>query len=150
MRISDWSSDVCSSDLDARAVFPPVISGETVEREQVGILQVHRPRILVRDRQVAGAGRPDELDSRRERLDAAKRRTGKRSAYVDRRRPGGKPSPAAPDRARRRTDGPDAGPDHQNADPLRAADARIEHPPEDRKSGVKGKRLSVRVDLGGR
>src|SRR3546814_9036849 len=86
MRISDWSSDVCSSDLDARAVFPPVISGETVEREQVGILQVHRPRILVRDRQVAGAGRPDELDSRRERLDAAKRRTGKRPAYVDRRR----------------------------------------------------------------
>src|SRR3546814_3354515 len=48
----------------------------------------------------------------------------------DRRRPGGKPSPAAPDRARRRTDGPDAGPDHQNADPLRAADARIEHPPD--------------------
>src|SRR3546814_12808608 len=110
MRISAWSSDVCSSDLtialpddashreaghverpfrapgDARAVFPTIISGEAVEREQVGILQVDRARILVRDRQVAGAGRPDELDSRCERLDAAKRRPGKRPAYVDRRR----------------------------------------------------------------
>src|SRR3546814_19233766 len=81
MRISAWSSDVCSSDLtialpddashreaghverpfrapgDARAVFPTIISGEAVEREQVGILQVDRARILVRDRQVAGAGR---------------------------------------------------------------------------------------------
>src|SRR3546814_15764954 len=110
MRISAWSSDVCSSDLtialpddashreaghverpfrapgDARAVFPPIISGEAVEREQVGILQVDRARILVRDRQVAGAGRPDELNSRYARLAAAKRQTGKRPVYIDRRR----------------------------------------------------------------
>src|SRR3546814_9673807 len=45
MRISDWSSDVCSSDLPARPRDPAVVEGETQVRELLRRIEEFRARI---------------------------------------------------------------------------------------------------------
>src|SRR4051794_18897743 len=57
---------------DARGILPPVVPGETVEREQVAVLKVDGTRILVGDVHVARRRRQYQLDARDEPLDAAR------------------------------------------------------------------------------
>src|SRR3546814_17247615 len=98
MRISDWSSDVCSSDLDE-----------------------------------------DEGDDREEQPGVEHRQAG--NAFLQ---PGrGRDQEAGDDQRRDRPAQRDAA--RKAAQPLDAARQR-----QDRKSVVWGKRVSVRVDLGGR
>src|SRR3546814_2861462 len=51
MRISDWSSDVCSSDLvEVRDVRAPLAgSGDADQGVHVGAVGVHLPAVLVHD-----------------------------------------------------------------------------------------------------
>src|SRR3546814_18296353 len=111
MRISDWSSDVCSSDLDVA----------------VG---AHRRR----GGQFRKRARAAEQQDRRDRQQDQPR--DDREPPVDRYQP------------RRRRDRPRPGTERG-----RQRDQPAETPPllvgEDRKSGVWGKRVSVRVSLGG-
>src|SRR3546814_19059325 len=112
MRIMDWSSDVCSSDL-------------------------------------AGAD-----EGQRRKLFAGRHRNCDRDGRVDGTEVVRRPPDKAKDRAG--TKGHNAGAaaqyplggDAAEADPLFVA--ALDHGPfEDRKSGVEGKRVSVRVDIGG-
>src|SRR3546814_1761075 len=65
MRISDWSSDVCSSDLLQRAFERERIVGAAAEVEHIargGDEMRHRRDILVvRERGVQGGGRLDQM-----------------------------------------------------------------------------------------
>src|SRR3546814_15972531 len=62
MRISDWSSDVCSSDL---------VTVEAVDREKIAVLEVEGARILVRNVQIIDRRGRDDLNARGQRLRAA-------------------------------------------------------------------------------
>src|SRR3546814_16454146 len=65
MRISDWSSDVCSSDLEAQVLVQAVADVVTIE--QVGVL-AHRQQLLFRqvgDGGLARAGQAGEPDAAR-------------------------------------------------------------------------------------
>src|SRR3546814_11356570 len=117
MRISDWSSDVCSSDLtrrlpagDRRATFPA--------HAEIQILRAE----LLRGR----SARPRRPPARRRR---ASRRLPERPGEPR----GAAVAQPAPDRRRIRGGCLTSGRDRQ-----------------DRKSVVSGKRVSVRVGLGGR
>src|SRR3546814_14039646 len=105
MRISDWSSDVCSSDLHCR-VGPGGPAGGT----SAG----------------GGAGLPGGRTARADR---------RRQARGDRRHA---------DRRPQRPDNLAGG--RRNL----AFTVRPERPAADRQSGVEGKSVSVRLDLGGR
>ncbi len=70
---------------DARAVLPAIVAGEAVDREQIGVVEIDRARILVGDGEVLGVGRGDDLDARRQRLRAARELADERPAHVDRR-----------------------------------------------------------------
>src|SRR3546814_13179089 len=119
MRISDWSSDVCSSDL--RAVFGTQAKWVT-EIDQVDRI----PEIISRAFHVATSGRPgpvvialpeDMLVEYAEVADAPHYEVLESAATA------------------------------QQMDALAAQLANARKP--DRKSGVEGKSVSVRVDLGG-
>ena len=56
----------------AGTIFHPVIPGKTVEREEVGIFQVNRAGIFIRDVDIADGRGGDQLDARREYLLPAK------------------------------------------------------------------------------
>src|SRR3546814_19375239 len=96
MRISDWSSDVCSSDLHRHDALRPLAGGDVGTERQL---------------RHGGAGFCREAE------------------------PQGRAGMPVPDL------------DRLDAVPVRAL-ARLEQ--EDRKSVVEGKRVSVRVELGGR
>jgi hypothetical protein len=65
-------------------ILDPVVTGKTVEREQVGILEIDRARILVGDGEIANRRTGNKLDPRREHLGAAKRFANERPFHVDR------------------------------------------------------------------
>src|SRR3546814_15748452 len=124
MRISDWSSDVCSSDLTSRVAEPCRLSPPA--------LAASRPRTLRGDGAAAGTLRLPH----RACLPAARGAAGGRarlSRYRQRRQ-------LSLDQPRLR-----AG----LRGPARRA-ARSGGDGRDRKSVVKGKSVSVRLDLGGR
>src|SRR3546814_20481503 len=121
MRISDWSSDVCSSDLndladrvgDGRAE-KPVLAQSDVERRQV-------------DKSMADRGIGAQLGAVQGEIDRPHMTREREQATAD-----------------------DEDLDHRNGmDPLRPEQQRHEIP-RDRKSVVEGKSVSVRVDLCGR
>src|SRR3546814_15848602 len=143
MRISDWSSDLCSSDLDLR--------GDRLVGDDVGA-------VLAQADIEEDAGAPDSL-----RLGADLEQVDRAGAH-----------PLRLDRPRRQRE-PQRSPqqDQPYADPFEDADR--DHRPQpliggqivppaagqpvveplieigkDRKSGVKGTRVSVGVDFGGR
>ena len=58
---------------DAAAILDPVISGEAVEREQVGIFKIDCARIFIGNIEIADLGAGDDLDARLEHLRAAER-----------------------------------------------------------------------------
>src|SRR3546814_19793842 len=104
MRISDWSSDVCSSDLAAGTTSKPTTSWPALARlRAIGRPMLPRPRNPMRA--IAASPIPAIL-----------------VAFRPYRIPAGAGNPALP-----------------------AAQAKV----RDRKSVVSGKRVSVRVDLGG-
>src|SRR3546814_15571265 len=123
MRISDWSSDVCSSDLlygvrpqrpPARARSPFAVD-DLRRRQRCRLLRHARGQRRRRDRGLSRAHRQGDADAQ----------MGLRLL-------------AEPPAVR------DAG-------AVARRDARIQEAPNpDRKSGVSGKSVSVRVDLGGR
>src|SRR3546814_13278969 len=104
MRISDWSSDVCSSDLPAP--IPPPRPPPSSACPPAASPSAYGP-----------SGGSDDLPAPGHRPDAPRRR-------------------------------------HLRPDPRAARHPQQHHhrprPPADRKSVVQGKRVSVRVDLGGR
>ena len=67
---------------EARAVFPPVVAGEAVEREQVAVLKIDRPRVLVGDRQVRRRRRRHHLQPRSQPLEAAEQGPDQRPLHV--------------------------------------------------------------------
>src|SRR3546814_3029920 len=87
MRISDWSSDVCSSDLhrvdgearpiklifkaisNAGAVFEPIIAGEAIQGEKIAVLKFHRARIFIGHAEIGELRRRDDLHPWRDPLD---------------------------------------------------------------------------------
>src|SRR3546814_1410148 len=54
MRISDWSSDVCSSDLETEA-DQPALAGENLHRQLTAIFASHRPLHALDDRRAQAA-----------------------------------------------------------------------------------------------
>src|SRR3546814_18481485 len=61
MRISDWSSDVCSSDLDRARIEQAELVGElevaAALRQRLGYFQPAADRIVAAERALAGRGR---------------------------------------------------------------------------------------------
>src|SRR3546814_13428359 len=122
MRISDWSSDVCSSDLNAREAFHRAAGCAARDRQTPGPLPGDRLHI-------AGPAPADVRD-----------RKGVGVALFSFLKPApGRGTSVAPTTARRGRAG--SGP------ALRPAG--LSPPRRDRKSDVKGKSVSVRVNLGG-
>ena len=66
------------------AIFDPVISGEAVEREEIGILQINRAGVFVGHGKIADFGAGDQLHARFEHLRAAKGFAHKRPFYIQR------------------------------------------------------------------
>ncbi len=66
----------------SHAVFDPVIPRKAVERKQVGVFQIDRARILVRNLEIAHAGGGDDLKTRGQHLRAAKQAADKRPLYI--------------------------------------------------------------------
>src|SRR3546814_3888542 len=54
MRISDWSSDVCSSDLQLARVADDVADGEDLRRRGLELLGVHGDEVLLQVQPEAG------------------------------------------------------------------------------------------------
>ena len=69
----------------AGAILDPVVSGKAVEREEVGILQIDRARILVGDREVADRRAGGELDARGQHLIPAEKLAHQRPFHIHRR-----------------------------------------------------------------
>src|SRR3546814_12292880 len=121
MRISDWSSDVCSSDLRSGSCRLALAGGQSRDLQEIG---EHRVAVLGRD--AFGM----ELDAVDRQLGVAE--THHRAVV-----------------ARRVDHEPLGNVDHLEAVVARRLNGRGE-PRVDRKGVVSGKRVSVRVDLGGR
>src|SRR3546814_12056024 len=127
MRISDWSSDVCSSDLQpsrrlaAPGRLPPVLVIEVFELDQDGEM-LARPTVWDDDR-----GRPPRIYVAPDHRSRAVLAMGERALA----------------RAKLCDDG------SYEAHVIRKLDRQPQRGPADRKSVGRGKRVSVRVDLGG-
>ena len=65
---------------EPRAILPPVVAGEAVEREEIGILEVDGARILVGNVEVGGRRGKHELEARRDPLRPAERPADQRPA----------------------------------------------------------------------
>src|SRR5699024_476828 len=67
---------------DARTVFPAVVAGKAVEREEVAVLQIDGARILIRNVEVRSRRREDELDPRGQTLSPAEQWTDERPFQI--------------------------------------------------------------------
>src|SRR3546814_9027377 len=65
MRISDWSSDVCSSDLEPRRRDDPARGARGIARDARGLQQRVETRPAVGDARGDGAGAQDALERHR-------------------------------------------------------------------------------------
>src|SRR3546814_19203159 len=94
MRISDWSSDVCSSDLNRRSTGrrrPEEAEGEKLSRKRtrrdlLGCRHWLRPRAAVRGLSVAQAGEAGSKPQREEER-CARARCRREAVYSQKRRP---------------------------------------------------------------
>src|SRR3546814_11886613 len=128
MRISDWSSDVCSSDLDVM-VRRYRFAGEPVHdlRRRQEQQQDHRSGLEQDRERQAGVHRGEgPLDGRVEKL------------------------PGPLQQVEPYGDGPEEGEGGQGIDGGGTRGGRGSPRQQDRKSVVEGKSMTVRVDLGGR
>src|SRR3546814_12168792 len=93
MRISDWSSDVCSSDLANRARQRAIDDGEctrrTAEQDRLGQCAVDRGieagDVVCRRHQISAP--PPKLKKLRKKLDAAKAMERPNTNWLSRRKP---------------------------------------------------------------
>src|SRR3546814_18051092 len=126
MRISDWSSDVCSSDLGSESLRKPVQAIQSTNRLRPGCNAPHAP--IRNDTRATGRGRGG-----RPRLGSLESE-GMESGTADH-RAGGRCQ---------------EGLLTIHGSRLLPCHGWRRRPCRDRKSVVKGKRVSVRVELGGR
>src|SRR3546814_14653449 len=141
MRISDWSSDVCSSDL-ARRAFRGTGGGGGARPDRPGTLDFGEARRSSDPRESGGA--EPFLPCRGAGGGAARRRRGRKIV--------GRRADRRSHSARRRSCDGNGRARQQRAavGRPRGGTARLyRRPSSDRTSGVEGKRQAVRVDVGG-
>src|SRR3954453_497982 len=78
----------------ARGVFPPVVAGEAVEREQVAVFEIDRAGILIGNVEIGGRRRQHDLDAGGELLLSAQERTDERPLHISRQSTNGPRVPA--------------------------------------------------------
>ena len=66
-----------------RAVFDPVVAGEAIEREQIAVLEIDRPGVLVGNGEVADRRAGDDLHPWCQDLRAAEQRAHERPFHID-------------------------------------------------------------------